>query len=90
MTKVNTKTFKAVCEGVETDLIAIDLERSPKCPEGVWEFSDGPVVDEQVFEVFKQLNGGAARSPGPVWVEPESLDDIILCDHNPGVSSYWN
>ena len=40
------------------------------------------------FEVFKLLNGGAAaRSPGPVWVEPESWDDIILCDHNPGVST---
>ena len=88
VTKVNTKTFKAVCEEEETGLIAIDLERSPKCPEGVWAFSDGPVVDEQAFEVFKLLNGGAAaRSPGPVWVEPESLDDTILCDHNPGVST---
>ena len=77
-----------MCEGEETDLIPIDLERGPKCPQGVWEFSYGPIVDEQEFEVFKLLNGGAAaRSPGPVWVEPESLDDIILCDHLPGVSS---
>ena len=90
VTKVNTKTFRAVCEEEETGLIPIELERSPKClcPQGVWEFSDGPIVDEQAFEVFKLLSGGAAaRSPGPVWVEPECLDDVILCDHNPGVWS---
>ena len=67
----------AVCEGEETDLIEIDLERGPKRPEGVWQFSNGPIVDEQKFEVFKMLNGGA-RSPGPVWVEPESLDDVVF------------
>eukprot|EP01044_Picomonas_judraskeda_P004226 COSAG03_NODE_367_length_8529_cov_29.037841_6_plen_185_part_00 len=50
--------------------------------------TSGPEVDDDEFEVFKLLNGGAAaRSPGPVWVEPESLDDIILCDRNPGVST---
>ena len=27
------------------------------------------------FEAFKMLNGGA-RSPGPVWEEPEDLDGI--------------
>ena len=78
VTKVNLKTFKAECEGEETDLIAIDLERGPKCPEGVWQFSYGPIVDEQQFEVFKMLNGGVARSPGPVWKEPENLDDVAL------------
>ena len=40
VTKVNLKTFKAVCEGEETDLIEIDLERGPKRPEGVWQFSN--------------------------------------------------
>ena len=43
-----------------------------------WQFSYGPTVDEQEFEVFKMLNGGAARSPGPVWEEPESLDDVVF------------
>ena len=76
--KVNLKTFKAECEGEETDLIDIDLQRGPKYPEGVWQFSYGPVVDEQEFEVFKMLNGGGARSPGPVWKEPENLDDVVL------------
>ena len=77
-----------MCEEEETGLIPIELERSPKCPQGVWEFSDGPIVDEQAFEVFKLLSGGAAaRLPSPVCVEPECLDDVILCDHNPGVWS---
>ena len=33
--KVNLKTFKAECEGEETDLIDIDLERGPKYPDGL-------------------------------------------------------
>ena len=45
----------------------------------MWRPAQGPVVDEQEFEVFKMLNGGGgARSPGPVWVEPESLDDVAF------------
>ena len=82
------KTFRAVCEGEVTDLVPIDLERTPQRPAGVWKFSPGPIVDEREFEVFELLHSGAAaRSPGPVWADPESWDDIILCDHNPGVHS---
>ena len=53
--------------------------------------TSGPQVDDDEFEVFKVLDGMVdaccCHSPGPVWVEPESLDDIIPCDHTLGVSS---
>ena len=39
----------------------------------------GPEVDDDEFEVFQVLEGVVdaccCRSPGPVWCEPESLDD---------------
>ena len=86
VTKVFAKSFQAMCEGELVKGVPLELERSPKCPRGVWQFSPGPIVNETEFEVFKLLHTGR-RSPGPVWAEPESLDDTTMCDHNPGLFS---
>lgn len=60
VTKVNTKTFNAICEGEDAQVPIT------KYPDGVWHFpGDGPVVDDVEFENFKLLNSG------PVSEEPQ-------------------
>ncbi len=86
VSKVNTKTFKAVCEGEETDLIDIELERGPKYPAGVWCHAQGPIVDEVEFEVFKLLNS-MVDEVLIVQSEPESLEDVVLTEHHTGAWS---
>eukprot|EP01043_Picozoa_sp_COSAG02_P023095 COSAG02_NODE_1222_length_13800_cov_66.755565_15_plen_66_part_01 len=60
---------KAVCEGEETDLIEIELERGPKYPSGLWCHA----VDEVEFEVFKMLHS-MVDEVASVQEEPESLE----------------
>jgi hypothetical protein len=82
VTQVFLKSFRAVCEGEVTDLVPIDLERTPRRLAGVWKFSDGPIVDEEEFGVFKLLNTCAT-----VVEEPDDLSDVVLTSVPPGAWS---
>ena len=84
VSKVNLKTFKAVCEGEETDLIHIELERGPKYPAGLWCHAQGPVVDEVEFEVFKMLHS-MVDEVASVQEEPESLEGVVRTEGHTGV-----
>ena len=84
VSKVNLKTFKAVCEGEETDLIEIELERGPKYPAGLWCHAQGPAVDEVEFEVFKMLHS-MVDEVASVQEEPESLEGAVLTEGHTGV-----
>ncbi len=86
VSKVNLKTFKAVCQGEETDLIDIKLERGPKYPAGLWRHAQGPTVDEVEFEVFKLLNSMVDEVLS-VQEEPASLEGVVLTNCHTGAWS---
>ena len=80
VTKVNTKTFNAICAGEDAQVPIT------KYPNGVWHFpGDGPVVDDVEFENFKLLNSG------PVSDEPQksSWSQILRQETNTWKTFRW-
>ena len=84
VSKINKITFIADFADGSDAMPEIKNQRGPRNPDGVWQFNQDPVIDEDEFVCFQVLEEVLdsvccrCRSPAPIWTEPKDLSWCVF------------
>ena len=84
VSKINKITFIADFADGSDAMPEIKNQRGPRNPDGVWQFNQDPVIDEDEFVCFQVLEEVLdsvccrCRSPAPIWAEPKDLSWCVF------------